>query len=86
MHLGSITHSDPVTDRKVKYFHDWFHYWLHQSAWKLDRFPDSHLILLQQISFRLEHIQNMPPSTYEVIKLYLRSTLFEPHYMSSATL
>lgn len=78
MHLGSITHPHPVTDKKVKYFHDYFHYWLNQSAWKLDGFPDSHLSLLQRIAFRLEHLQRIPPSTYEVINLYLRDPLFHP--------
>jgi len=76
MHLGIISHPDPNTDSKVKYFQDYFHYWLQESAWKLDGFPSSHLSLLQRIEFRLKHVQALKQSTYEVIKIYLNNPLF----------
>ncbi|MEZ4941631.1 MAG: hypothetical protein R3D58_12200 [Saprospiraceae bacterium] len=76
MHLGAITHVDPLVDKKVKFFYDRFHHWLHTSIWRVDAPPESHLSLLHRIVNRLEKQNILHPNTKTVIRLYLNNNLF----------
>lgn len=77
LNLGRISNSDPVIDEKVKFFHDYYHYFLLDNAKKIEGFPENHLTYLEKILIRLEFITKMTPSIREVIKLWLEEPEFD---------
>ena len=45
LNLASISHVNPLVDRKVKYFHDYFQYFLLDNSKKIDGFAGDGLLL-----------------------------------------
>jgi len=74
MHLGTISHPEPIVDRKVKHFYDHLRY-LASPNRDLVSYPlENHLHLLERIQFKL----NSPvlyPSSVKVIGKYFNSNL-----------
>lgn len=73
MQLGTINHSEPIVDRKVKHFYDHLRY-LASSNRDLVLYPlENHLTLLERIQFKL----NLPvlyPSSVKTIESILNSS------------
>lgn len=77
INLGRISSTDPIVDKKVKFFHDYFHYYLLDGAKKIDGFPENHLSYLEKILVRLESLTKMQPSIRKVIALLLEENEFD---------
>lgn len=75
--LGTINHPTPHIDRKVKYFHDWFHYYLLKNSKRIDGFPENHLSYLERMLFRMEALTRMHQSTRMVICAWLSQPEFD---------
>lgn len=75
--LGNISHPNPIADKKVKYFHDCFHYWLLEGAKKVDGFPENHLTYLERMIFRTQVLHQMHQSTRMAICAWLRQPEFD---------
>lgn len=75
--LGNINHPKPHIDRKVKYFHDWFHYYLLKNSKRIDGFPENHLTYLERMLFRMEVLTKMHQSTRMTICAWLNQPEFD---------
>lgn len=77
LNLGRISNTNPILDKKVKFFHDYFHYYLSDDAKKIDGFPENHLTYLEKMLVRLDNLTKMQPSTRRVIALWLEEYEFD---------
>ncbi len=75
--LGDINHPNPTVDKKVKYFHDCFHYWLLEGTKKVDWFPENHLTYLERMMFRGQVLHQMHQSSRMSICAWLRQPEFD---------
>lgn len=75
--LGDINHPNPIVDKKVKYFHDCFHYWLLEGPKKVDGFPENHLTYLERMMFRSQVLHQMHQSSRMAICAWLRQPEFD---------
>lgn len=74
--IGRISHDNKIIDRKVKYFYDYFHYYLSSNEYLLLRHQpvESHLSLLHKIKNRLEE-GKIEPSTNTIVNALLGNEL-----------
>ncbi|MBK8701516.1 MAG: hypothetical protein IPN29_19000 [Saprospiraceae bacterium] len=77
VNLGRINIENPILDKKVKFFHDYFHYFLLDSSKKIDGFPENHLTYLEKIMERIDNLTKMQPSIRKVIALWLDENEFD---------
>jgi hypothetical protein len=77
LQLGAISHPDPLVDKKVKFFHDSFHYCLLDNAKKIDGFPENHLTYLERMLFRVETLSKMHQSSRMAICSWLEQPEFD---------
>lgn len=77
INLGRISSENPILDKKVKFFHDYFHYYLLDGAKNIDGFPENHLTYLEKIMVRLESLTKMQHSIRRVISLWLEEVEFD---------
>ncbi|MFM9947856.1 MAG: hypothetical protein ACKV1O_07965 [Saprospiraceae bacterium] len=77
LQLGVISHPNPIVDKKVKYFHDCFHYCLTDSAKWIDGFSENHLTLLERMLFRVDTVSQMHQSSRMAICALLEQPEFD---------
>ena len=77
LNLASISHVNPLVDRKVKYFHDYFQYFLLDNSKKIDGFPENHLTYLEKMLFRVESLSKMHTSSRKTICNWLEQPEFD---------
>jgi len=76
--LGGITHDNPIIDKKVKAFYDYFHLYLNKSEYPILKFHplDNHLSLLAKIGFRLNY-SKIEVSSKKVLNQLLNHQLLD---------
>lgn len=72
-----ISNPDPRVDRKVKFFHDSFHYYLLGHAKRVDGFPENHLTYLERMLFRVQTLSKMHQSSRMAICYWLEQPEFD---------